>query len=88
LGYIGMNKTIPKKTAFLVPSLPLVEGAKDKDKKPKATDVTKFLLKQRSGSTATAPTYKLKVKRFCERTVVEWIEFRKSVSELWRQKKR
>jgi hypothetical protein len=32
-----MNNMIPKKTAFLVPPLPLVEEAKDKDEKPKAT---------------------------------------------------
>ncbi len=85
LGYIGMNESIPKKTLYLIPPLPLVEDAKDKDEKPKATDVIKFLLKQRAGSTATAPTYKLKVTRFCEGTVSEWIDFRKAISELWRQ---
>jgi hypothetical protein len=64
----------------------LVEVAKDKDEKPKkATDVIKFMLKQRAGSTATAPTYKLKVTRFCEGTVAEWIDFWKAISELWRQ---
>ena len=66
MGYIGMNDTIQKKTAFLVPPLPLVEEPKDKDEKPKATNIIKFLLKQRAGSTATAPTYKLKVTRFCK----------------------
>ncbi len=55
MGYIGMNESIPKKTLFLVPPLPLVEDAKDKDEKPKATDVIEFVLKQRAGSTATAP---------------------------------
>jgi hypothetical protein len=60
LGYIGMNDTIPKKTTFLVPPLPLVEEAKDKDEKWKATNIIKSVLKQRAGSTATAPTYKLK----------------------------
>jgi hypothetical protein len=59
-----MNKTICKKTTFLVPPLPLVEQAKDKDEKPKATDVIEFLLKQRAGSNATASTYTLKVKGF------------------------
>jgi hypothetical protein len=59
LGYIGMNDTSPKKMAFLVPPLPLVEEPKDKDEKPKTTDLIEFLLKQRAGSTATAPTYKL-----------------------------
>ena len=85
LGYIGMNESIPKKTLYLIPPLPLVEDAKDKDEKPKATDVIEFVLKQRAGSTATAPTYKLKVTRFCEGTVSEWIDFRKAISELWRQ---
>jgi hypothetical protein len=42
-------------------------------------------LKQRAGSTATAPTYKLKVTRFCEGTVSEWISFRKAIAELWLQ---
>jgi hypothetical protein len=77
LGYIKMNDMIPKKTTFLVPPLPLVEGAKDKDEKPKAMDVIKFVLKQRAGSTTTAPNYKLKVTRFFEGTVVEWIDFEK-----------
>ena len=85
MGYIGVNESIPKKTLFLVPPLPLVEEAKDKDKKPKATDVIESVLKERAGSTATAPTYKLKVTRFCEGTVAEWINFRKAILELWRQ---
>ena len=80
-----MNETIPKKTMFLVPPIPLVEETKDKDEKPNATDVIEFLLKQRAGSTATAPTYKLKVTRFCEGTVSEWITFRKAIAELWLQ---
>jgi hypothetical protein len=56
-----MKDTIPQKALFLVPPLPLVEEAKDKDKKPKATHAIIFVLKQRAGSTGTAPTYKLKV---------------------------
>jgi hypothetical protein len=36
----------------------------------------------------TAPTYKLEVTRFCEGTVLEWIDFRKAIAELWRQKGR
>jgi hypothetical protein len=40
-------------------------------------DVIKFVLKQRAGSTTTAPNYKLKVTRFFEGTVVEWIDFEK-----------
>jgi hypothetical protein len=57
----------------------LVEAAKDKDEKLKAIHVMEFVLKQRAGSTATAPTYKLKVTRFCEGTVAEWIDFRKTM---------
>jgi hypothetical protein len=85
LGYFDMNDTIPKKATFLIPPLPLIEETKDKDEKPKATDVIEFLLKQRAGSSAKSPTYKLKVTRFCEGTVSEWIEFRKAIAELWRQ---
>jgi hypothetical protein len=83
LGYyeMNMNDTIPKKAMFLVPPLPLVQEAKDK--KPKATDIIKVVLKQRAGSTTTAPTYKLKGTKFCEGTVVEWINFQKAISELW-----
>ena len=81
LGYIGMNDTIPKKTMFLIPPIPLVEETKDKDEKPNATDVIEFLLKQQAGSTATA----LKVLRFCKGTVTEWISFRKAIAELWLQ---
>ena len=57
LGYIGINETIRKKTTFLVlPPFPSVKEDKDKDEKPKATDVIKFLLKQRTDSNATAST--------------------------------
>jgi hypothetical protein len=59
-----MNETICKKTTFLVPPFPFVKEDKDKDKKPKATGVIEFLLKQRAGSNATASTYTLKVKDF------------------------
>jgi hypothetical protein len=46
LGYIGMKDTIPKKASLLVlPPLPLVEEPKDKDEKPKATDLIDFILK-------------------------------------------
>jgi hypothetical protein len=82
LGYIGMNDMIPKKVTFLVPPLPLVEEPKDKNDKPKATDVIKFILKQQAGSNSTAPTYKLKSTRFCEGTVAEWISFRRAIAEL------
>lgn len=76
------NETIPKKATLVVPPLPLVE---EPNEIPKRTDVIEFVLKQRAGSTATAPTYKLTVARFCEGTVAEWIDFRKAIAELWRQ---
>jgi hypothetical protein len=82
LDYIGMNETIQKKATFLFSPLPWVEEPKDKDEKPKATDLIEFILKQRAGSTSSAPTYKLKVSRFCEGTVSEWISFRKAIAEL------
>ncbi len=66
-----MNDTIPKKRDFLVPALPLIEEITDK---AKATDVIEFLAKQRSSSTSTGPTYKVKVQRFNEGTVSEWLE--------------
>jgi hypothetical protein len=56
LSCIGMNDTIPKKATFLVPPLPLVEEPKDKDDKPKATNLIEFILKQQADSTSTAPT--------------------------------
>ena len=68
---------------FLIPPLPLIEDKESE--KPKTTDIIKFILKQRAGSTATGPTYKLKVNRFCKGTVSEWINFRKAIKELWRQ---
>jgi hypothetical protein len=80
-----MNERIPKKATFLVPSLPLVEEPKYKEEKPKATDLIEFILKQRAGSTSSAPTYKLKVSRFCEGAVSEWISFRKAIAKLWKQ---
>jgi hypothetical protein len=79
---LELNITIPKKALFLVPPLPLVEEAKDKDEKPKATNVIKFVLKKRAGSATTAPTYKLKVTRFCQGMIAEWIDFRKAILEL------
>jgi hypothetical protein len=80
LGYIGMNDTIQKEAMFLFSPLPLVEEPKDKDEKPEATDLIEFTLKQRAGSTSSAPTYKLKVSRFCEGTVSEWISFRNGLN--------
>jgi hypothetical protein len=80
-----MKDAIQKKATFLIPPLPLVEEPKDKDEKLKATDLIEFILKQWAGSTSSAPTYKLKVSRFCEGTVSEWISFRKAIAELWKQ---
>jgi hypothetical protein len=45
LGYFEINETIQKKTTFLVPPFPSVKD-KDKEEKPKATDVIEFLLKR------------------------------------------
>jgi hypothetical protein len=57
LGFYNMDKIISKKTTtYLVPPLPLVEDTKE-DKG--TTEVIEFVLKQRAGSTATAPSYKL-----------------------------
>ena len=78
----NMSETIPRKSSYLHPPLSLSE---DVVEKPKTTDLIEFILKQRAGSTATAPSYKIKVARFCEGTVAEWIEFRKAIAELWRQ---
>jgi hypothetical protein len=75
-----MKDMIPKKTTFLVPPLPLVEGGKDKDQKPKATNVIQYVLEKRAGSTTTAPTYKVEVTSFCKGTVAEWIDFLKANS--------
>lgn len=80
--YEDMDNPVPKKIAFLVPPLPLIEEAEEDSK---STDVIEFLLKQRAGSAATAPSYKLKVHRFQEGTVGQWIAVRKSISELWVQ---
>jgi hypothetical protein len=80
-----MNNTIPKKMMFLVPPFSFAEETKDKDEKLNATDVIKFLWNHQAGSMATAPTYKLKVPRFCKGTVSAWISFRKAIAELWLQ---
>jgi hypothetical protein len=74
-----MDETIPKKREFLVPALPLTEEVADN---AKAMDGIEFLAKQRSGSTSTGPTYKVKVQRFNEGTVSKWIAVRKSIKEL------
>jgi hypothetical protein len=60
LGYIRMNDTISKKATFLVPPLPLVGEPKDKEKKPKATHLIEFILKQRAGSASSATNLQAK----------------------------
>jgi hypothetical protein len=82
LGYFGMDEMIPKKKIYLVPPLPLVEETQEDGLK---TETIEFLLKQRAGGTSTSPSYKLKVQRFCEGTVGEWIAVRKAIKELWTQ---
>jgi hypothetical protein len=68
LGYIGINKTIRKKATFLVPPFPFVKEDKDKDEKPKATNVIEFLLKQRADSKYSI-NLNTQGQRFCEGTV-------------------
>jgi uncharacterized protein (DUF885 family) len=57
---------LKRKTTFLVPPFPFVKEDKNKDEKPKATDIIEFLLKQRADSNATASTKTLKVKGFAK----------------------
>jgi len=74
---------IPRKPAFLTPSLTLVEEVPDD---LHATERISYLLKQRAGATgSTATTYKMYVHRFCEGTVQQWITLRKNVEEIWTQ---
>ena len=65
-GLHGIDETIRKKTTFLVPPFPFVKEDKDKDEKPKATNVIEFLLKEKANSNAPASTYALKVKGFAK----------------------
>jgi hypothetical protein len=81
LGCYNME-SIPRKPMYLMPAMALIEEKIDKDA---SRDVIEFLVKQRAGSGATAPSYKLKVARFNEGTVEDWIRVRKAISELWRQ---
>ena len=82
-GYLNMNETIPRKASFLVPPMPLVGPPDDRET---ATDVIEFTLKQKAGSAKAADsTYKLKVHRFNEGTVQDWIAVRKAFAELWKQ---
>ena len=83
LGWLGEMDTIPRKTSFLIPPLPLIED--EEAENAKTTDIIEFTLKQKAGSSSTGSTYKLKVNRFCEETVSEWIDFRKAIKEVWKQ---
>jgi hypothetical protein len=76
-----MNETIPKKAAHTVAILPLLE---EEQEKARATDMIEFSLQQRAGA-KSGPSYKVKVRRFCEGTVGQWIDIRKSIAELWTQ---
>jgi hypothetical protein len=82
LGFFEMEESIPKKIGYLVPPLPLIEDSVEPEK---SADLIEFNLKQRAGSGATASTYKIKVVRFCEGTVGEYINFCKAILELWTQ---
>jgi hypothetical protein len=86
-GYVGMNNIILQVMTFLILPLPLVEEAKDnKEEKPKAMYLVKFLVIQRAGSTASAPqpTSSCKVTRVSKGTVAEWIDFQKAILEIRR----
>ena len=76
-------ETVPKKTSYLRPPLPLVEEAPDDEH---ATERISYLLKQQAGQTAAkATTYKMYVHRFCKGTVQQWITLRKNINEIWTQ---
>jgi hypothetical protein len=79
-----MDKTIPKKNAFLTPCLPL--EASDKEDKKEESDYVTFTLKVRAGQTGTsAPSYKMKVAKFEDGTPTEWIEVMNALEEIWKQ---
>jgi hypothetical protein len=76
-------EAIPKKMSYLVPSLTLVEEEPE-DTHP--TEGISFMLKQRANSTAaSATTYKMRVQRFDEGTVQQWIVLRGKLEEIWTQ---
>jgi hypothetical protein len=77
-----MNETIPKKAVHTEAVLPLIE---EEQEKPKATEMIEFILQQRAGTKPGQPSYKVKVRRFCEGTVGQWIDIRKSIAEMWTQ---
>jgi hypothetical protein len=78
----NMDATIPKKTPYLTPCLPLVEPEKETSDE---TTLVTFSLKVRAGSAATATTYKMKVAKFGSGTPAIWIEVLNSLNEIWTQ---
>ena len=82
LGWYDMDDSIPKKSSYLVPVLPLVETTELDN----TVGTIEFNVKQRAGTTGTtAATYKMKVQRFCEGNVEEWIRARRAITEIWTQ---
>lgn len=78
-----MENSIPKKTAFLTPCLPL--EVLEKQEKKSESDYVTYTLKVRAGSAASAPTYKMKVAKFDNGTPGEWIDVIESFHEIWIQ---
>jgi hypothetical protein len=81
-----MNEMMPKKVLFAGSVSSLVEEAKDKDKKPKATDVITFIPEIESRQSlyrTNLQTWGYKVLR--RDWFAEWIDFQKAILELWRQ---
>jgi hypothetical protein len=79
-----MEKTIPRKSLYLTPCLPL--EASDKEDKKEESDYVTFTLKVRAGQRGTsAPSYKMKVAKFEDGTPTEWIEVINALEEIWKQ---
>jgi hypothetical protein len=78
-----MEKTIPKKTSFLTPCLPL--EASDKEDKKEESEYVTFTLTVRAGPGSTAPSYKMKVAKFEDGTPQEWIDMLDALEEIWKQ---
>jgi hypothetical protein len=79
-----IEKTIPRKSSYLYPCLPL--EASDKEDRKEESDYVTFTLKVRAGQTGTsAPSYKMKVAKFEDGTPTEWIEVMNALEEVWKQ---
>jgi hypothetical protein len=76
-----MDTTIPKKTPYLTPCLPLVEPEKETVDE---TRLVTFSLEVRVGSAATVMTYKMKVAKFGRGTPAIWIKVN-LLNEIWAQ---